>query len=250
MERSEIVNIVREALSKRDGMTAKEIIDKLNAEKKDSLFAEGVDEKEIKSILQEESKLDKGDIMRCAKKKKGALQYKLRPAQTPLPGAGRKKNKPSTDVDDTNRIGKAGEMAVLSELTFRGYNVTSMTVDEGIDLVASKDNIFYFIQVKTTYLDALSRFSVQIPVESYNRVKQNNVIYIFVLREEIGRMRYFIFHQNDIHNETIKGYIEQTDSNIIIKVEYDSANHTPYLYNGKNRTSAKCYQAEEKNFDL
>ena len=249
MEYDEIVELVCKTLTKRDGMTAKEVIAKL----KDSNTGElpdGLTENQIRAILRDESKKTGCDFMQCAKKKSGALQYKLRPAQTSLPGSGRKKHKPLTDTDDSNYIGKAGEMAVLTELTFRGYNVTAMSVDEGIDLVASKDNIFYFIQVKTTYIDDNSRFSIQIPIENYNRVKSNNIIYIFVLREEIGAMRYFVFHQNEIENEIIKGYIEQTNSNIIIKIEYDSNSHIPYLYNGRGRTNANCYQAEVKGFVL
>ncbi len=250
MEYAQIVSVIRnEVLSKKDGLTVSEIIERLKGNK-ENLFSEEIDPSLIKSALRNESRNPMGDIMQCPKKKRGAIAYKLRPAIASIPGGGRKRNKPTTDVDDSNRIGKAGEMAVLSELTFRGYNATAMTVDEGIDLVASKNNVFFFIQVKTTYLDASARFSVQIPVVNYARVQQNNVIYIFVIREQIGMLKYFIFHQSDINSGIINGYIEKTDSNIIVKIEYDQINHIPYLYNGKNRTIAKSYQAEEISFDL
>lgn len=47
---------------------------------------------------------------------------------------------------DTNYIGKAGECAVLSELMFRGYNANVMLIDEGIDIIAEKNNVYYYIQ--------------------------------------------------------------------------------------------------------
>lgn len=46
-------------------------------------------------------------------------------------------------------LGKAGEYAVMSELLFWGYNVSLMAVDQGIDLVTSKNGRYHHIQVKT-----------------------------------------------------------------------------------------------------
>ena len=48
-----------------------------------------------------------------------------------------------------NFTGSAGEFATISELLFRGYNASKMTVDDGIDVVASKDEKYFHIQVKT-----------------------------------------------------------------------------------------------------
>ena len=50
---------------------------------------------------------------------------------------------------NTQYTGRAGEHAVLSELLFWGFNVSLMAVDDGIDIVASKDNRYFHIQVKT-----------------------------------------------------------------------------------------------------
>ena len=50
---------------------------------------------------------------------------------------------------DTGYFGKAGEHAVSSELLFWGYNVSSMAVDQGVDLVASKNGKYFHLQVKT-----------------------------------------------------------------------------------------------------
>ena len=41
--------------------------------------------------------------------------------------------------------GKAGEATVISELLFYGYNASGMTVDDGIDIIASKGDKFFYI---------------------------------------------------------------------------------------------------------
>jgi len=41
---------------------------------------------------------------------------------------------------DTGFIGKAGEYAVMSELLFKGFNVSLMTVDKGIDIIAVNES--------------------------------------------------------------------------------------------------------------
>jgi hypothetical protein len=46
--------------------------------------------------------------------------------------------------------GSGGEQAVISELLFNGFNAANMMVDDGIDVVASKRNTYYHIQVKTS----------------------------------------------------------------------------------------------------
>ena len=45
--------------------------------------------------------------------------------------------------------GKAGETAVISELLFYGFNASGMAIDDGIDVIAGKDNKYFHIQVKT-----------------------------------------------------------------------------------------------------
>ena len=46
-------------------------------------------------------------------------------------------------------LGKAGEYLTAGKLLLNGFNVFSGAIDDGIDIVASKDNKFYKIQVKT-----------------------------------------------------------------------------------------------------
>lgn len=51
--------------------------------------------------------------------------------------------------------GKGGEHLVTSELLFRGYNASIMSVDVGVDISAIKDNKFFGIQVKRRMLISL-----------------------------------------------------------------------------------------------
>lgn len=251
MEYAEMRERLIKVLSKRDGMTLKEILEKLNKTNQENLFqneeTKSDIEKLVKTVLRTESRSPQSSIMQSPKKKRGANLYKIRSTRGTRPL--RLTTKPETDTTDTNYIGKSGEFAVLSELVARGYNANIMTIDEGIDIVASKDNIFYYIQVKTTYI-ANGMVAVHIPLQNYTRVERNNAIYVIAIRESIGIFRYFIFHQNDIENLKIGRYIEQSEANINIKIAYDDVTNEPFLYNGREKTSAKAYQAEIKGFQL
>jgi len=91
----------------------------------------------------------------------------------------------SSDIEIPNisplYTGKAGEYAVLSELLFREYNASVMSVDQGIDIVASKNDKFYHIQVKTAnYRNGV--FHTAINRTQFDRFNSINTFYIFVLR--------------------------------------------------------------------
>lgn len=59
------------------------------------------------------------------------------------------------DIDDANInlpksfLGQAGEYLTAGKLLLNGFNVFHGAIDDGIDIVASKDNKFFKIQVKT-----------------------------------------------------------------------------------------------------
>ncbi len=84
---------------------------------------------------------------------------------------------------DNAFLGKAGEMAVMSELLFWGFNASLMVVDKGIDIIASKDNKFYHLQVKTSQQKANERFGFTISTKSFDNNHSGNTYYIFVLRK-------------------------------------------------------------------
>lgn len=186
-----------------------------------------------------------GYIMKAAKResKTGRTLYKLR--ITRINPIGQSK---SGDTNDTNMIGKAGEMSVISELLFSGYTANTMIVDKGIDIVASKDNKFYYIQVKTTHLDENGRCSVSIPVAAYERVSTlGNVSFVIVVRLHIGGNIFIVFTQRDVDLAIGNGDIERTEANVNIKIRFDSIDKKPYLYNGRHD---KCIFAYQNNFKL
>lgn len=84
----------------------------------------------------------------------------------------------------TSFSGKAGEYAVMSELLFWGFNPSIMTVDDGIDIVASKGKSFFKLQVKTAHQSENGKYQFSIKKTSYDRYSANDVFYIFVLRKD------------------------------------------------------------------
>jgi protease II len=82
-------------------------------------------------------------------------------------------------------IAKAGEYFVCSELLFRGFNASIMSVDTGIDIIILKENQLIEIQVKTAKLNKKRNdYSYNIKKDSFHRNKNSNPFYIFVLRSE------------------------------------------------------------------
>lgn len=90
---------------------------------------------------------------------------------------------PETDRAFT---GKAGEFAVMSELLFWGYNASAMTVDNGIDVVASKDSKYFHIQVKTAAEQDGGRFNFTIKNSSFHQHHSSSMYYAFVLRRKLS----------------------------------------------------------------
>jgi len=82
----------------------------------------------------------------------------------------------------TQYVGKAGEHLVVSELLFRGYNASIMSVDEGLDIVATKDNKLFNIQVKTANENKFNKYVYDIRKISFEKFGAGNTFYIFILR--------------------------------------------------------------------
>jgi len=88
----------------------------------------------------------------------------------------------SKEQISTQYIGKAGEHLVVSELLFRGYNASIMNVDEGLDIVATKGERLYNIQVKTANENKFNNYVFDLRISSFEKHNRNNTFYIFVLR--------------------------------------------------------------------
>ena len=80
--------------------------------------------------------------------------------------------------------GKAGEHLVCSELLFRGFNASIMSVDVGMDIIATKDNKLFSIQVKTSNLNKFDTYVFDVRKISFERHDSGNIYYVFVLHGE------------------------------------------------------------------
>ena len=121
----------------------------------------------------------------------------------------------------TQQIGKAGEYAVVSELLFRGYNATPMTVDDGVDIAASiaSKGKFFFVQVKTTSCMKDS-FETKIDKDSYARYNMANMYYIIVIRfikDGLPINQYLIFNSYDIEKMVSRDLIGNNQNTYTMK---------------------------------
>lgn len=117
-------------------------------------------------------------------------------------------------TQEKNYIGSAGEMAVCSELLFREYNVSRMSVDDGVDVVAIKNGKTFYIQVKTAQIVSKS-FNVTIKTKSFQRYSANDCYYIVVARSL--KNMFFIFTSDDIKRMITNGDINCGDRQISIQ---------------------------------
>lgn len=83
-------------------------------------------------------------------------------------------------------IGRAGEYAVMSELLFWGYNVSLMSVDSGVDVVACKDNQYFNLQVKTASAQDGGRYLFTIKKSSFDANDKASTFYVFVMRKKLS----------------------------------------------------------------
>lgn len=107
--------------------------------------------------------------------------------------------------------GKAGEHAVLSELLFNEFNASLMSVDEGIDIVASKEKKFFYIQVKTAN-NRRGSFYASILNSQFFRFINDNPFYIFVLRyfhNDKVRSGFIILRSSDLERFIETGIVKK-----------------------------------------
>lgn len=192
-----------------------------------------------------ESKDKKGDF---AKVKKGVYRFVARQRKKPLPRPansdmditnGFEEEFEGTKRKDTNFFGKAGEYAVMSELLFREYNANNMAVDEGIDIVASKDNNFYFIQVKTVSLKSNRKVQATIKQKNFDKFINQQIRYVIAVKCD-KEMRFFTLSNDTIsylhHCKAVK--VSQNTGDISIKIKYDDATGESYFYDEKEMNAS------------
>lgn len=122
--------------------------------------------------------------------------------------------KPSKERD--RFTGSAGEFAVISELLFRQFNASIISVDEGIDIIATKDKETYYIQAKTGYYRD-KKLQANINFNQFERHNTFRTYYIIVFRYKMyGRYQneYFVINSRDLRKMLGEKKINNSKSNI------------------------------------
>ncbi len=134
--------------------------------------------------------------------------------------------------DGTGFIGRGGEYAVMSELLFRGFNVSLMSVDKGVDIVAANDKDKYFhIQVKTANTkDGICQFGIK--RKSFDANHSSQTFYVFVLRKE-SRCDFVVMPNSQIANFVTLGVIKGQDT-LSVRIAYDSRTRRHTLNGGQD----------------
>lgn len=156
--------------------------------------------------------------------------------------AKRKKKQLAGDIpmQISEYTGRAGECAVMSELLFHNYNVNRMMIDEGVDLVAVKDNIYYYIQVKTVAVKE-GKINAQISIENFDKFIGNQMRYVIVARckdkANINNL-FFTFTQQEISKGIYDRCIKRGERTVSIKIRFHERSGDPIMYDEKE-TSVK-----------
>lgn len=105
------------------------------------------------------------------------------PVARPKIKAGKPVKTPDGKKSKSEYTGKGGEYLVCSELLFREYNASIMSVDTGVDIVATKDNKLFGIQVKTATLSKNNTYIFDIRKTSFQNAAAGNIFYVFVIHD-------------------------------------------------------------------
>ncbi|MFS4455885.1 HTH domain-containing protein [Maribacter sp. 2304DJ31-5] len=118
--------------------------------------------------------------------------------------------------------GKAGEHYVTSELLFRGYNASIMSVDIGMDIIATKNNKLFSLQVKTSNLLGSNSYIFDMRKVSLERDHAGNIFYVFVMIHPDGSKSAVILTSNKIeeliHTNAIKNITKYERFRVVLKI--------------------------------
>lgn len=134
-------------------------------------------------------------------------------------------------------VGKAGEYAVASELFFRNYNVSMMGVDEGIDLVASREGRTFHIQVKTSTWKPPNDYIADIRKSSFERYSSSDTFYVFVLRNRDLINDFLVVTYHRMKEFIDKEVVHEINSNTKYRFAIKIRDSSIYIGNKENDVS-------------
>lgn len=129
---------------------------------------------------------------------------------------------------DSSYIGKAGEYLVCSELLFRGFNASIMSVDTGIDIVATKESRLYGIQVKTARLNKFNTYVFDVRKVSFERHNNGGTFYIFVLHSE-NKTNFLILPYLEVERKVHDRAILEVGHGLRYRINIKFRNNNVYL---------------------
>lgn len=133
-------------------------------------------------------------------------------------------------------IGKAGEHLVVSELLFQGYNASILSVDEGLDIVATRKGKLFNIQAKTSNENRFNRHVSDITVSSFEKHRASNTFYVFVLKGKKDT-KFLVFPYNEIQKFIDQRAILPVNKKTRYRVNISVREGKMYLGNQQNEVS-------------
>lgn len=129
------------------------------------------------------------------------------------------KNENSNSFQNTNRFyGEGAEFHVTAELLYHGFQAANIPVDEGLDILAVKDNKTFYFQVK--HKDLNSNAPIKLTKSSFEKSGGGSVYYIFVLLSD--EKREFLVIPFHIVNDWIReGLAEGQGKEYLIPISRD-----------------------------
>lgn len=122
--------------------------------------------------------------------------------------------------------GKAGEFAVMSELLFYGFNASAMTVDDGIDIVASKNDPYFHIQAKTANISTSNKYQFRVTKKAFGAKDASATFYVLVMRvNEPTRntCEYVVLPSSELRRLVEKSVVRDGDA-LSISIERERGN--------------------------
>ena len=108
-----------------------------------------------------------------------------------------------------------------------------MTVDDGIDIVASKDNKYFHIQVKTSNSSESGRYTFALQQKSFDAKDASSTFYILVMRSfEVGRyVNNFLIVPNSEIRRLVENSVISKGDKMSLRIEKDRSGK--YMLNGQ-----------------
>lgn len=127
-------------------------------------------------------------------------------------------NKELEEFDHRRRFwGKGAELHVIAELLYRGFQPSNISVDEGVDVLANKNNKTYSFQVK--HKDLSHNFPVELTKSTYqNKSGSDYFLVVVLLSAEENERKFLIIPWAIIDDWIDEGVVEDSGNKYLLHV--------------------------------